>query len=921
MNRLYLLFPELLLLLIPLAFLLYWRGRASGINGVIRFLVLLLVVLIAAVPLAPIGGEGVDVVVVADLSRSMPEGSRQRQLEIVQLLEDRRAKGDRVGIVTYGRDARIERLPEELSHAASFVQEIDADGSDLGAAISLAASLIPRERPGRLIVLSDGEANGEPVVAAAHEAAARGIPIDFRGITRSEAADLAVESLDLPGNVDEREPFQFSAFVRSDRTVEAEAVLLRDDVEIARRKQTFQAGPTQLTFRDLIDRPGVARYRLELIAADDRVPENNAGASAVRVEAPATILLVNSSGQPDNLSRALTAGKLNVRTISAKDLPRDVAGLLAYRAVILENVPANDITQSLTALTRFATELGGGLLVTGGRASFGVGGYFKSTLDPYLPVSMEIKNEHRKLSMALVVALDRSGSMAMPTGDGRTKMDLANLGTCAAIETLGPYDEVGVLAVDSAPHVVTELTPASDTKAICDRVLGIQSGGGGIFTYTALVQAADMVQASNKGTRHIILFADAADAEEPGDYVRLLDTLRPLGITVSVIGMGSELDPDAAFLKDVAIRGEGRFQFSASVEDLPRMFAQEAITVARSSFIDAPTPTKTVSDMVLLGDLPKSRFPTVDAYNLSYLRPGATVGVVTEDEYRAPVLAFWHQGLGRIAALTTEVDGKFSRSLNVWPDFGGFSVGVGRWLLGGDPPEGMRATIEREGAQGIIRVELDPDRKRGGPEDIRSATAAIVAPGDAAIAQKRVALSWVGEDTLEGRFPVQKTGLYLGAVDLGNRKILPLAPLSLPYSPEFEPRVDPDEGKKTLAEMARVSGGIDRTSWDDVFNASRLRDRQVRDLIVPLALMVLLLHVTEIAGRRLMLFALAQARLRNVRLPQWRRPSPVEAPPEVLKPAKPARAPQPVATPAAPQPRPAVSPLARAKARAKDRTK
>jgi hypothetical protein len=65
--------------------------------------------------------------------------------------------------------------------------------------------------------------------------------------------------------------------VRSDRTVEAEAVLLRDNVEIARRRQTFQAGATQLTFRDLVDRPGVARYRLELIAADDRVPENNAG--------------------------------------------------------------------------------------------------------------------------------------------------------------------------------------------------------------------------------------------------------------------------------------------------------------------------------------------------------------------------------------------------------------------------------------------------------------------------------------------------------------------------------------------------------------------------------------------------------------------------------------------------------------------
>ncbi|HET9216704.1 MAG TPA: hypothetical protein VFR18_06980, partial [Terriglobia bacterium] len=397
----------------------------------------------------------------------------------------------------------------------------------------------------------------------------------------------------------------------------------------------------------------------------------------------------------------------------------------------------------------------------------------------------------------------------------------------------------------------------------------------------------------------------------------LLDTLRPLGITVSVIGMGSELDRDADFLKDVAMRGEGRFQFTSSLDELPRLFAQEAITVARSSFIDAPTPTKTVSDMVLLGDLPKSRFPNVDGYNLSYLRSGATVGVVTEDEYRAPVLAFWHQGLGRIAALTTEVDGKFSRSLNVWPDFGGFSVGVGRWLLGGDPPEGMRATMERDGGQAIIRVELDPDRKRGGPEDVRVATAAIIAPGDLAIAQQRVPLSWVGEDTLEARFPVQRTGLYLGAVDLGNRKILPLAPLSLPYSPEFEPRPDANEGKKTLVEMARVSGGIDRTAWDDVFNASRLRDRQVRDLIVPLALLVLLLHMAEIAGRRLLLFAVAEGWLGGVRLPNWRRPARVpKAEPEPVTEKRP-KAPA-TSAPAA-STRPAVSPLARAKARAKDR--
>ena len=93
-------------------------------------------------------------------------------------------------------------------------------------------------------------------------------------------------------------------------------------------------------------------------------------------------------------------------------------------------------------------------------------------------------------------------------------------------------------------------------------------------------------------------------------------------------------------------------------------------------------------------------------------------------------------------------------------------------------------------------------------------------------AARKLSLTWTDEDTLEARFPIDKEGIYLGAVETGQGKVLPLAPLSLPYSPEFEPRPDPNEGRKTLEEIARVSGGAERTSWDDVFNASRLRDRQ-----------------------------------------------------------------------------------------------
>jgi hypothetical protein len=501
-------------------------------------------------------------------------------------------------------------------------------------------------------------------------------------------------------------------------------------------------------------------------------------------------------------------------------------------------------------------------------------------------------------------------------------MDLANLGTCAAIETLGPFDEVGVIAVDSAPHVIAPLTSASEKDRICDEVRRIQSMGGGIFTYTALVTAATMVQESDKGTRHIVLFADAADAEEPGEYERLLATLTPLGITVSVIGLGSESDSDAAFLKDVATRGQGRIHFTATAEDLPRLFAQEAITVARSSFVTEPTEARTLPDLVLLGELPASPFPSVDGYNLTYLRPGATMGVVTTDDYHAPVLAFWHRGLGRVAALTAEVDGQYSHRLNAWNGFQGFSVGLGRWLLGGDPPSGVSASIDRQGGQGIVRVELDPGRARGGPEDVRMATATIVAPDDrtGGGTSQRLTLAWVGEDTLEARFPVQKAGMYLGAVQLGSGTVLPLAPLSLPYSPEFEPREDPKEGQNTLGEIARVTGGVERTAWDDVFDARRLRNRQVRDLVLPLVLLLLVVHVIEIGGRRWLLFDAARRWLRTVRFPRlWRRASADPAHgPDVVAPARPTPAASIESVGAAPR-KPATSPLARAKAKARDR--
>src|SRR5207253_3658249 len=137
-------------------------------------------------------------------------------------------------------------------------------------------------------------------------------------------------------------------------------------------------------------------------------------------------------------------------------------------------------------------------------------------------------------------------------GGGRVKMDLANQGAAQVLDMLGPMDEFGVLAVDTAAHTIAPLGPATDKAKVRDKILRVESMGGGIYVYVALSEAARMMTAAKAATKHIVLFSDANDSEEPGDYKTLLAKCREAGITVSVIGLGKPTDQDGQLLEEIA---------------------------------------------------------------------------------------------------------------------------------------------------------------------------------------------------------------------------------------------------------------------------------------------------------------------------------------------------------------------------------
>ncbi|MBL8861428.1 MAG: VWA domain-containing protein [Planctomycetes bacterium] len=904
--------PELLCLALPAAFAVWKLRTTDPWTSVLRALLVAALVLALAGPYLRTADRGRDLVLVVDRSRSMPAGSNEVALELARLADAARADGDRLAVVAFGADAVVERLPSADAPFARFQRTLDADGSDLGRALDVALDLIPPERQGSVLLVSDGEDNGRDPLPAARRAFARGVRIDVRPVARPDVSDLSVERVDAPEEVGPGEPFQFSAWVRSDRRVEAGWTLQRGASVLARGRRSFEAGLNRVVLRDVVLEPGVADYRFALDAAADRVPENDAAIAAVRVGSPRSILLVNDDGSEGALARALGAAAIPVVVASPETARLDATGLVAHRAVILENVAASRLGGRLRTLAAFVTDLGGGLLVTGGRASFGTGGYFKSVLDPVLPVSMELRQEHRKQAIALGITLDRSGSMAAPAGQGLSKMDLANLGAAAAIELLSPLDSVAVHAVDSAYHVIQELARVEDPGAIVGRVRRVQSMGGGIFTYTALLAIGQELERAEQATRHVILFADAADAEEQERCPELLSAMVRAGMSVSVIALGSESDVDAQFLKAVAEAGGGTAYFTTDPDELPRLFAQDTLTVARSTFVEERTATRALPDLFALGPAGFAGFAELDGYNLTYLRSGAVAGVVTADENAAPVFAFQQSGLGRCAAFTGQVGGTFGAPLIAWPGFADFFATVARWLVGQEEPSEVFASVRRDGREAVVAVDVDPER--ASRVDLSKLEGRLrTADGTT----RALVFERVGEHRYEARARLASEGVALGSVAVGDGRTIRLPPVALPYSPEFERGADTGRGEHVLRRIARASGGTLNPAATELFRGERA-SRGWRPIGRELALLALALLVLEIAVRRLELasFARVPAPLarawRELRARRSDRAEP-------LGPAgAPAGAPAPTSvTPPAPGPAP-TSPVAEGDATASD---
>lgn len=893
--------PLWLLVALPLAAALWlWRPKSIPLTAMRIAILVLIVLALAGLAITLPSRHGV-VLAVADRSLSMPKTADAAQTETIRGLESERRGESRVGAVSFGSDIRIE-LPPEGARFGELGMSMGEDGSNLHDGIATALSLIPRGVPGRIVVMSDGRWTGKDPAAAALRAAAQGVAIDYRLMTRSTAADLAVERIDAPGSVSPGESFVIAAWIDSPRAQDVTIDFKRGATTIATGTQRVVAGMNRITFRDRAPRGGTLAYALQVAATpDDPIPENNRARVLVGVRGPKPVLVVSGSPQ-SRLAGVLAAGGIEIANEPQPEWSLDM--LTNHSAVVLENLPADEIgREGMETLASWVSEAGGALMLTGGKSSFQAGGYFKSPLDPVLPVSMELRREHRKLDVAIVIALDRSGSMGMPVAGARTKMDLANLAAAQVLDLLSPSDELGVVAVDSSAHVVADVDRIAGRKDLRSRILGIEAGGGGIFIYEALSMASRMLLTASAQTRHIILFADAADSEEPGMYRELLEQCRQANITVTVIGLGTEQDVDAGLLRDIARRGNGRIFFTDDANDLPRLFAQDTFVVARSAFVDEPTAVQPTPALFSLAGRTFSGMPGVGGFNLTYLRNGAQPAVLTTDEHRAPLVAAWQAGSGRVLAYTGEVDGQFTGPIAQWPEVGDFYASLVRWTAGARAalPAGMLVTQNVERGVARISLQLDPERTSNPIAALPRVTTVAGAVGGGKPSVARAEMTWRTADELTLDVPLRGSSTYVSSVDVPGAGRVTLPPLTLPYSPELAP-AGPNEGRAALERLARATGGVERISVAGIWRDLPQRDRNI-PLRTWLLIAAIALFVFEVAERRMHVLG-GRSLPEGVRvLPRFRfrRPAPTAPPPapspEIAPHAPPPPAPSPDADP------------------------
>lgn len=881
--------PLLLLLLPAYIALIYLIDRRGGrhsrrikhrVARVMRCLLTCLCVLALAAPSVVLPGGQQAVWILADASASA-RGMQDQMTQSVRTALENKDASVNAGVIAFGGNAMVEKPLAQDGTYNGVTTAVDAQASDLPSALTLASALLPEDAQGRIVVLSDGAT--EDVRAAAQQLAARGVTVDFQSFSGDALPDAQISQLNVPSRVYQGQSFTVTVQVTANHDTAGTLVLYQNRTPVSSREVTLRRGDNTFTFRDTAADTGVVTYEARLISEGDSCAQNDSMGGYVYVQgAPKLLLVEGRQGEGSEMAAMLSAAAMQYETVLPAQLPYDAEQLRQYDGVVLINVDYDAADEEQwAALDSAVRVLGRGLTVIGGDSSYALGGYRGSKLEEMLPVTIDVRNKLDLPSLALMLVIDKSGSMSDGMF-GTTRLELAKEAAMRAAEVLTPNDQVGVIAFDDAAKWVVNLQKAEDVEAIQNQIGTIRPGGGTAF-FTALYEATYALMNAQAQQKHIIFLTDG----EAGDtgYLQLCDIMQQNDITLTTVAVGS--GADQATLRTLAQQGGGRAYAANEFDNLPKIFTKETYLVS-GSYVQNRTFTPVITEQSALTDF--EGFPQLSGYLAATEKSLAAVSLMSDRE--DPILAWWQYGAGRVVAFMADSRGAWTSELLQWDQAAAFYGGMAAFTLPGEEREGQ-LTTERQG-DALRIVYTAPE---GAQTGLSTSVTALLPDGT----QTQLALQESAPGVYEGEIAAAQLGAYALRVEQRDasgelQRVMEGGAVN-GYSGEYDLRSQNSES--TLPYLSALTGGREITDSAEMLKSTHAVVRARRDLTQPLlwALMVLLL--CDIALRRLS-WDVALERYLNARRAARQQPPRREKPAETAQ--KPKEKPKPVQPE---QPRPA----------------
>ena len=863
--------PLLLLLLPAYIALIYLIDRRGGrrsrrikhrVARVMRCLLTCLCVLALAAPSVVLPGGQQAVWILADASASA-RGMQDQMTQSVRTALENKDASVNAGVIAFGGNAMVEKPLAQDGTYNGVTTAVDAQASDLSSALTLASALLPEDAQGRIVVLSDGAT--EDVRAAAQQLAARGVTVDFQSFSGDALPDAQISQLNVPSRVYQGQSFTVTVQVTANHDTAGTLVLYQNRTPVSSREVTLRRGDNTFTFRDTAADTGVVTYEARLISEGDSCAQNDSMGGYVYVQgAPKLLLVEGRQGEGSEMAAMLSAAAMQYETVLPAQLPYDAEQLRQYDGVVLVNVDYDAADEEQwAALDSAVRVLGRGLTVIGGDSSYALGGYRGSKLEEMLPVTIDVRNKLDLPSLALMLVIDKSGSMSDGMF-GTTRLELAKEAAMRAAEVLTPNDQVGVIAFDDAAKWVVNLQKAEDVEAIQNQIGTIRPGGGTAF-FTALYEATYALMNAQAQQKHIIFLTDG----EAGDtgYLQLCDIMQQNDITLTTVAVGS--GADQATLRTLAQQGGGRAYAANEFDNLPKIFTKETYLVS-GSYVQNRTFTPVITEQSALTDF--EGFPQLSGYLAATEKSLATVSLMSDRE--DPILAWWQYGAGRVVAFMADSRGAWTSEFLQWDQAAAFYGGMAAFTLPGEEREGQ-LTTERQG-DALRIVYTAPE---GAQTGLSTSVTALLPDGT----QTQLALQESAPGVYEGEIAAAQLGAYALRVEQRDasgelQRVMEGGAVN-GYSGEYDLRSQNSES--TLPYLSALTGGREITDSAEMLKSTHAVVRARRDLTQPLlwALMVLLL--CDIALRRLSWDVALERYLnarRAARQQPPRREKPAEAP-------------------------------------------